>query len=236
MRRLVPLILCCGAGFVLVVSHYSHDMQSWGENVTLWFNTLAAMAMILGGLTLMKVQLQKIAERKAGWGYAALIALAFTVTLVLGMLKIGVPPAASTPDFTWSGDYAHPDSAFQWIFDWIITPLQATMFALLAFFVSSAAFRAFRAKNPEAILLLGTALIVLLGRTYAGVFLTARFTDHLPEPWNGLRLDKFTETVVQGLFNALGMRAIMIGISLGVVATSLKILLGIDRSYVGGDS
>jgi hypothetical protein len=100
---------------------------------------------------------------------------------------------------------------------------------MLAFYVASAAFRAFRAKNFEAILLLGTAFIILLGRTYAGVWLTSG----LPEWMDGLRLENLTVTIMK-VFNTAGNRAIMIGIALGVAATSLKVLLGVDRSYLGG--
>ena len=102
------------------------------------------------------------------------------------------------------------------------------MFAMLAFYVASAAFRAFRAKNLEAILLLGTAFIILLGRTFAGVTLTS----WLPESVAGLKIDNMTVTIMT-VFNTAGNRAIMIGIALGISATSLKVLLGVDRSYLG---
>ena len=35
------------------------------------------------------------------------------------------------------------------------------------------------------------------------------------------------------VFNTAGNRAIMIGIALGTASVSLKILLGVDRSYLG---
>jgi hypothetical protein len=106
--------------------------------------------------------------------------------------------------------------------------LQATTFAMLAFYVASAAFRAFRAKNVEAVLLLTTAFIILLGRTIAGVFLTS----WLPESLSGLRIENLT-VYIMSVFNTSGNRAIMIGIALGIASVSLKILLGVDRSYLG---
>ncbi|WP_166823824.1 hypothetical protein [Thalassoroseus pseudoceratinae] len=135
--------------------------------------------------------------------------------------------AAHQTKYPWSGDYTAAGSPFWWIYEYLFKPLTATMFALLAFYIASAAFRAFRAKNVEAALLLGTAFIILLGRTYAGVWLT----QWLPET-SPFRIENMSVFIGQ-VFNTAGMRAIMIGIALGVVSTSLKVLLGIDRSYLG---
>jgi hypothetical protein len=132
--------------------------------------------------------------------------------------------------FRWSGEFNQQGSAFWWIYEYVFKPITATMFALLAFYVASAAFRAFRAKNIEAILLLGTAFIILLGRTFAGVLLT----DWIPpeSKFAGLRVENIT-VFVMSVFNTAGNRAIMIGVALGVASTSLRILLGVDRSYLG---
>jgi hypothetical protein len=130
--------------------------------------------------------------------------------------------------YPWSGEYRGQGVPFWWLYEYVFKPLQATTFAMLAFYVASAAFRAFRAKNIEAILLLSTAFIILLGRTFAGVVLTA----WLPEWLSGLKIENLTVYIMQ-VFNTAGNRAIMIGIALGIASTSLKVLLGVDRSYLG---
>ena len=138
--------------------------------------------------------------------------------------------SAHVVKFPWAGDFAAQGSPFWWLYEYMFKPLQATIFAMLAFYVASAAFRAFRAKNTEAILLLSTAFIILLGRTFAGVWLTDWISDD--GPFRGLRIENLTVYIMQ-VFNTAGNRAIMIGIALGIASTSLKVLLGVDRSYLG---
>lgn len=228
MKRTFPLLIASAAGIVMILAHFIPIAQSWGETAGTWFNILAAAAMVLGAGNLMRAQLQQMSDRKAGWGYAAVIAVSFLITLVVGVFKIGVPPPDAFPDHPWAGEYLQEGGALWWMFTYIINPITSTMFSMLAFYVASAAYRAFRAKNLEATLLLSTAIIVLLGRTYAGTWLTGG----LPQ-W--LRLDWITDNVFLDVFNKAGTRAITIGIALGIVATSLKILLGMDRSYLGSE-
>ena len=135
--------------------------------------------------------------------------------------------------YAWiTGNYVADGSAFWYMYEYVYKPLQSTMFAMLAFYVASAAFRAFRARNAESVMLLGTAFIILLGRTAAGAILTSQ----LPETglWSFFRIENLADWIML-TFNTAGNRAIMIGIALGIVATSLKVLLGIDRSYLGSD-
>ena len=230
-----------------------------------------------------------IAKRTIPLIIAALVGV--FVTLVIGLAKIGALPTPASPGNAWSGSVVQEGTPFWWIFKFGITPLTATMFAMLAFYIASAAFRAFRAKNLEATLLLGTAFVVLLGQIYFGVWVTSFLPDlesyvtSFPEAtrnvvlaiglqveagvplseivingvkyasmsadqqaiaaqtseyiggwWyqllNGLRLENLTQVILDVPQKA-GNRAIMIGIALGIVSTSLKVILGVDRSYLG---
>ena len=229
MKRTIPLLITAITGFVLILAYFIPATQGWGEVVAIWFDILASIAFILGGGNLLKIHLTKLSNKEEGYGYSVVTLVAFIATLTIGLGKIGVSPNLQFPSYEWSGQYRSIGSPFWWIYEYVFKPLTATMFAMLAFYVASAAFRAFRAKNVEAILLLGTAFIILLGRTFAGVALTS----WMPDVISGLRLENLTVTIMQ-VFNTAGNRAIMIGISLGVAATSLKVLLGVDRSYLGG--
>lgn len=228
--RPVPSIITATVGILMIIAVFVPPMQTWQSKVEIWFTILAAMAFLVGGANLCLHHWQKIWRQEAGWGFSLITLLAFIITLSVGLTKYGAPPSPNYPDYPWSGSYQEEGTAFWWIYEYIYSPIVATMFSLLAFYVASAAFRAFRAKNLEASLLLGTAFIVLLGRTYAGTVLTS----WVPEEYPALTLPGLT-ALIMGVFTTAGQRAIMIGIALGVVAISLRIIMGLDRSYLGAD-
>jgi len=122
-----------------------------------------------------------------------------------------------TPKMMWGPS----GRVYTWIYDHVFAPCNATMFALLAFFVASAAFRAFRARNTEAALLLGSAIIVLLAQMPLGRVIA----PILPEVSNWI-LD---------IPNNAGRRAIMMGAAIGAIATGLRVILGLERSHLGAD-
>jgi hypothetical protein len=228
MKSTIPWLIAAVTGCVMIGAVFIPALADWKNEAGSWFELLAALAFILGGVNLCSQHLKKISSRKAGWGYSALTLISFFVTLFVGLFKIGV--VADNPTHPWSGHHQAEGSALWWLFEYAYRPLIATMFALLAFYVASAAFRAFRAKSTEATLLLAAAFIVLLGRTYAGTWLTSG----VPDEYSALTFPGMT-AIILGVFNTAGQRAIMIGIALGVAATSLKVLLGVDRSYLGSE-
>jgi len=143
-----------------------------------------------------------------------------------------VAPSAAYPDHPMSGREDAEGGALWWIYEFLLSPITGTLFAMLAFYVASAAFRAFRAKNAAAIVLLATAFVILLGRTNAGVVLTSPIPAD--NPWvSWMRLENLSMTILS-VFTAAGTRAMIIGIAIGVAATGIKIMIGLDRSYLGG--
>ena len=172
----------------------------------------------------------------------------------------------------WGAHVQTMGSLFYWMFINIITPLGATMFALLAFFVASASYRAFRIRNFEATLLLVAGIILMLGRVPIGglipwwvVSLMLMFgIGAIAAPfikertillgivgggilifiitgtfmgWNQNPPDLLSIPVIQDWIFAYptlaGSRALMIGIALGIVATSFRIIIGLDKSFLG---
>jgi hypothetical protein len=151
----------------------------------------------------------KLSRRVAGYR-----PLETTITVAAGE----VHTVTGDPPMIWGRD----GRAFVWIYDHVFGPANATLFALLAFFVASAAFRAFRARSLEAALLLGAAILMMLGRAPLGRAISDVFPDVaqwlLDVPSNG------------------GRRAIMMGAAIGAIATGLRVILGLERSHLGGDS
>ncbi|MCD6250350.1 MAG: hypothetical protein J7J98_08485 [candidate division Zixibacteria bacterium] len=213
MRREIPLLITGIVGVVFIVSYFIphwpfSQMNNWFSD---WFSIIQACAIFLGALNLLMVSSQKIARKAEGWGYAAVIIATFIMMVGIG----------------FSGGVGFREAAgFDWLYRFMYIPLSATMFAILGFFVASASYRAFRARNVEASLLLVAAFLVMLGRVPVGDMVTSFMPD-------GSQMSDLASWIMNFPQKA-GQRAIMIGIALGLVSTSLRIILGIERSHLGG--
>ncbi len=106
-----------------------------------------------------------------------------------------------------------PSAQMQWIFNYLYSPLQATFLALVAFLLATAAYRSLRARSLETGLMLAAALIVFLGQM------------PLSEGLAGVR-----QWILE-VPSTAGVRGILLGVGLGVMATGLRLIVGLDRPY-----
>ena len=206
LRRTFPLLLTFLFGVAAALQYYiPHPVSEAAlTEISVWLRNILGFAMILGIASLCHVHYAKIRTRAAGWGYSLIVYLSMLATVAVGL---------------WSSGQEE-GTGFGWIYTYALLALQGTMFSILGFFVASAAFRAFRARSKEAAVLLVAALIVMFGRVPLGEYLIPA-----AGPLAGWILN---------VLNTAARRGIIIGISLGGIATSIKIIFGIERSYLGG--
>jgi hypothetical protein len=238
MRRELPMILAFSVGLLLILDFFVPALRQISEMAQNWFLGIFAFSIIIGIFSLIRVNYFKIRLKQPNWGYSIILFIGFAIMALLGFFGHLINP---TIEAFQTGTFIVPENVtgisqgtpFDWMFDNLMFPMSATMFSLLAFFVASASYRAFRARNVEATLLLVAAVIVMLGQVPIGTFWWAYILPENAPSWlTYLRFDTWKDWIME-IGNTAGQRAIMIGAALGVVSTSLRILLGIERSYLG---
>lgn len=213
MKRTVPLLLTFVVGVFMLAEAF---IPSWRYRVLFtfvqeWGIVLVAGAYIMGLINLLQLNVPIIRRRGPDWPYKVVLLLGLIFTLVAGFQD---------------GVHRSDDgTAFRFITKFMFDPLNATMFALLAFFIASAAFRAFRARNIDATLLLLTAMFLMFARIPLG----EAVSDAL---FGGPYLGYIREWLLE-VPNVAAKRAILIGAALGAIATGLRVILGLDRSHLG---
>jgi len=325
LKRYIPIAIVAFFG-ALTLSAWFIDNETIetfaNDDATQFFDIIAAFAVFLGALNLLKLQFIKVLKQQSGWIYSAVAIASFFFAFIIGFfirgayfvgedIYFGEKSAIDSlismdinDDEVWSGGYivnenlyfsrdeaenavrelelfspvawgAHVQtdgSLFQWMFQYIFSPLSATMFALLAFFVASASFRAFRARNFEASLLLVAGIIIMLGRVPVGSLISSWTIMYILAFSIGIGINSYVKNRNMvfgwilgscGLITGFGMtmgwpidqpaifflpalqewiylvpnlagsRAILIGIGLGIVATSLRYIFGLEKSYLG---
>lgn len=174
---------------------------------------LGGMTLTLGILSLLRVHGRNVLRLRSGW-YNSLALLVAMVTMVtFGLMdKYGTNVQAKR--------------VFNVLFEGMLINMDATMFSLIAFYIVSASYRAFRIRSIEATILMITAFLVMLGQVPVGNALT----DWIPKDgmWASLRVENIKQWLLTQL-NAAALRAIAFGLGVGGLAIALRIWLSLER-------
>ena len=266
MKRQIAYFLVIFIGFLTLLGHFINypPLNNFIDNdATQWFDIISGFAAFLGVINLLQLHLNKVANKRKHYQYSIITLFGFIIMIIFGFIYNGsnVPMG---PHLKEEG------SAFYWMFQNIYLPLGATMFALLAFFVASASYRAFKIRNFEATLLLVSGIFLMLGRVPVGqlipwwlsleiyiclifaitaglfsnkktLFYTLLISMILfPFIISQLNLSQLAVFKIPDLQEWImdvpataGSRAIMIGIALGTIAQSYRIITGRERSILG---
>jgi hypothetical protein len=215
LKTTLPVLMAFVMGVIGIAVYYvpHRAAANLKTEITVWAKIIGGVTMFMGAYSLLRHHYVKMKRRQSGWGYSGLLGVFFAITLAAALYNSGQGPLVNRQ--------GNADDALQWLYNWICTPASATIFATLGFFICSAAYRTFRAKTLEAGVLLIAALIVMLGQVPLAAVISPKI-----------------QTVSGWLMDVPNMavkRAILFGICLGSVGTSLRVMFGIERSYMGGD-
>jgi len=204
VRGPLPVAVAFLAGLFTMVTFFSPhpEVVRISGDFLSWVSIVSGFTILLGVISIAQNNLAKVRRRQEGWPYAIVLLVALVTMIVSGVFQ-----------------GTHTGTLYDALFTQIQAPMMTTMFSMLAFFIASAAYRAFRARTLQATLLLVTAILVMLGRIPVG----QAIYDRLPE----------VATWIMAVPNTAVQRGIIIGAALGGAATALRIVLGLERTYMG---
>lgn len=205
LKRTVPTAIAIAVGIFVLLAVFTDIpiLSDIGNRFISMAVIIAAFALFLGVINVLRVHARKIRERQPGSLYSVVL-----IAAMLVVLAVGLPPLPDQP----SGP-AHP--IIQWIFQNIQVPIQASLSALLVFFVVTAAYRLLLIRNLESAVMLLVVLLVLAGQITLGLFPV---------------LPAIQEWIIAVPAMA-GVRGILLGVALGALLTGIRLLLGVERPY-----
>ncbi len=214
MRREIPVVITFVVGVIMLLSNFisvpmgSYSLAALAQEMGTWVILISAFAVGLASVNLIRIHTRNLASPKTRLN-SALLLIALFVFAFVGIIQF----YASDSEF-WT-------NLNQKMYDSILSPLSAAMFALIAFYLGSAAYRVFRVRNLDSTILLIACVLMMLGQAPVGALIWSKFP-------------RFAGWLLE-VPNNVGQRAIMMGAAIGAFATSLRILFGIERGHFGAD-
>ena len=203
MKNVLPLLVTFFIGAIMIIEFFF--VAPWASDISgiirSWTPMITAFTIIVGTCNLLMVHSRTVSRKTSGWYKSILLLVAFAATAVIGLSAGQKAPA------------------YVFIFDNILNATGSTMFALTAFYIGSSGFRAFRAQNLHATILLVAGAILMLGNVPIGEYVSG----YLPD------IAKW----IMDVPNVAGQRGIMVAMGIGFVSQCLRILLGYNKRHLG---
>jgi len=205
VRGSLPIWLGVVGGVVVTLAMFFSPklLQDTSKYFLEWRVILAAFALSLGAGNLLRIHANRVRMKAKSYGYSYVLLVALVGYFLLGVL------------------FKRTNVVYSFIFDNAYQPLSATVFSMNAFYISTACYRAFRARNLQATVLLIAGIVVMLGKVGIGYAI-----------WPGFA--QITDWIMN-IPNSAAMRAVNIGAALGVLGVSLRVILGLERGHLGGE-
>ncbi|HBA60798.1 MAG TPA: hypothetical protein DCZ92_08260 [Elusimicrobia bacterium] len=219
IKKHIPLALCFIFGVLTLGSYYvpNKASENYLEVMNKWENIVAGFAFLLGLFSLFFSHYNKIRRKVDGWGYSLFVFVGFLIMVIPAITSKGIQMDGAT--LTGLG----------WNYRFLFNALSGTMFSVLAFYIVSTAYRAFRIKSPQAGVLFAAAFILIVGKVPLGQIMWEKTLG-----WTHVGISQIVQWLMEVPVVA-GRRGIMMGLAIGGIVTGLKIIFGIERQYMGKD-
>lgn len=187
------------AAFIMICVFFGVAPEAL-ETLDKWFILSTAVVCCMGLVNLSSVHARNVRRKGKDWDLSIVL-----LVITYGYLALGV--------------FTNPTAElYSEIFQATAEPLGATFYSVLAFYIVSAAYRAFRAKTRDAAILLITGVIVLLGNAPIGEVIHPAFGS--------------VTSWIMNIPNTSAQRAVIFGSTIGAFVTAIRVFFGIDRPYV----
>lgn len=210
-------------------------LSDMNQVVAAMANSVGAFLFGLGIYSLVRLHSRRFFRMQTDWFFSMVLLVSMVVMAFFGYwnwrLRTVNPELVNPENWVWQ------NYTYDFLFEGVLQQMDAAMFSMIAFFILSAAYRAFRIRSVESTVLMASALLMVL--SLMGVVEYA---------WSSLVIDSITAGDPAHFANNFtlfevarwvrehmmmpSLRALDFGIGLGALAMALRIWLGLEKGGV----